>query len=214
MESHDEIGTAPTKNDAQPPKKKREKRKSQQSKLFGKYHELVLLVIGFALTSILGTAIGGWFQHREWEHQRSLEYNQAELNRAAETFESISRVLDRRLYRTRLVLWDYKNNDTSSQKRDEHNKIYTEILIEWNENINRNMALTERYFGPDVRYTLEWVIMPKFADINEFLRKERRYEVSVEERTDELAHEVYYFNIEMLKRIQERRIGQQDRTGD
>jgi hypothetical protein len=52
------------------------------------------------------------------------------------------------------------------------------------------MALTERYFGSDMRSTLELVIMPKFADINE------------------LAHDIYFFNIEMLKRIQERRIGQ------
>ncbi|MEI7695765.1 MAG: hypothetical protein WCI64_09005 [Chlorobium sp.] len=194
------MGITPTNEEPQTP----EKKQPQQGKFF---HDIVLLFIGFGLTSILGSAIGSWFQQRGWEHQRAIEYNQIELNRATETFEDLSRVLDRRLYRTRLVLWDYKNADTPQTKRDGHNKIYSDILIEWNENVNRNLALTERYFGPDMRSKLESVIMPKFAIINEALRKERRYAVAIEEITDELANDIYFFNIEMLKRIQERRIG-------
>jgi hypothetical protein len=115
MENRNAIGTAPARDDSQSPKKKSGKKKPQQGKLF---HDIVLLIIGFGLTSILGSAIGSWFQQRGWKHQRAIEYNQVELSRAAETFEGNSRVLDRRLYRTRLVLWDYKNADTSPPKRE------------------------------------------------------------------------------------------------
>ena len=182
-------------------------------KLFGGYHEIVLLVLGFALTSILGGFIGAWFQQRGWDHQKAVEYSQSELSRASETFESLSRTLDRRLYRTRLVLWDYKSQDAPANKREEHKRSYSEVLNEWNENLNRNLALTERYFGTDMRSTLELVIIPKFVRINDFLQKERRYDSSIEDDATNLSYDIYAFNLGMLTRIQQRQIGNASQDG-
>ena len=176
-------------------------------KLFGKLHEVLLLAVGFVPTSFLGGFIGIRFQQRGWDHQKAVEYSQSELNRASETFESLSRLLDRRLYRTRLVLWDYKSKDAPAGKRDERHKSYSEVLNEWNENLNRNLALTERYFGSDMRDKLELGIIPKFIKINDFLQKEHRYYSSIEEDTTNLNYDIYAFNLGMLTRIQQKQIG-------
>src|SRR5580693_8556624 len=78
--------------------------------------QLLLLVAGFVLTSVAGGALGYWFQHRAWahqheiqlrdeEHQHEVKRREEEHQRALKTFEEVSQLLDRRLYRMRLLYW-------------------------------------------------------------------------------------------------------------
>jgi hypothetical protein len=65
---------------------------------------------------VAGGALGYWFQHRAWahqheiqlrdeEHQHEVQRREEEHQRALKTFEEVSQLLDRRLYRMRLLYW-------------------------------------------------------------------------------------------------------------
>ena len=66
-------------------------------KLFGKYDELTRLLIGFALTTIIGGSLGYYFQYQSWKYQNNEKLYEAEIARASEAFDEMSRLLDRRL---------------------------------------------------------------------------------------------------------------------
>ena len=78
--------------------------------------QLLLLVVGFVLTSVAGGARGSWFQRRarahqheiqlrDEERQREVQRRDEEHQRALKTFEEVSQLLDRRLYRMRRLYW-------------------------------------------------------------------------------------------------------------
>lgn len=66
--------------------------------------ELFLLIVGFLLTSVVGGALGAFFQNRAWDHRRDQERIDERRRQAMRTFEETSTLLDRRLYRMR-QLW-------------------------------------------------------------------------------------------------------------
>jgi hypothetical protein len=123
--------------------------------------QLLLLVAGFVLTSVAGGALGYWFQHRAWahqheiqlrdeEHQHEVQRREEEHQRALKTFEEVSQLLDRRLYRMRLLYWAAREvaAGTGDQERLASARAdYRAVLTEWNDNLNRNLALIETYFG-------------------------------------------------------------------
>lgn len=63
---------------------------SVQSKLFGRYQEVVLLVIGFVLTSVVGGFLGGWFQARSWRHEHSVQQCESEKETATKGAVALS----------------------------------------------------------------------------------------------------------------------------
>ena len=67
--------------------------------------QLLLLVTGFVLTSVLGGLLGYWLQSRSWAHQHDVQRRDEERQHALKTFEEISLLLDRRLYRMRRLYW-------------------------------------------------------------------------------------------------------------
>lgn len=57
---------------------------SDDAKVFGKYHDLALLVLGFVLTTLLGTVVTKCAQDRSWEHQqRVLNHTDSVANEIA-----------------------------------------------------------------------------------------------------------------------------------
>lgn len=99
------------------------------------------------LTSIIigamGSLIGVYLQDRSWEKQYKLSLIENDRRMAEEIFSEISRLMDSRIYKTRLLLnAKYNKGDylLSLQKYSAH-------LVDWNENLNRNVALIKYYFG-------------------------------------------------------------------
>ena len=66
---------------------------------------LVPLVVGFLLTTVAGGLLGVYLQRRSWSHQYNVQLAAARRDRAVALFEELSRLLDRRLYRTRRLYW-------------------------------------------------------------------------------------------------------------
>jgi peptidoglycan hydrolase-like protein with peptidoglycan-binding domain len=126
-------------------------------------HQVVLLLLGFILTTVVGGALGYYFQRRTWDANR----RESERTAAASVFDDISRAMDERLYRMRLVYWALKGDDDQriAAAMDE----YRAVLVKWNDNLNRNLALVQRYFGRRVWAFVSDVLYEEFAVIGRHL---------------------------------------------
>jgi hypothetical protein len=61
--------------------------------------ELLPIVVGFVLTTVLGGVIGTYLQRRSWDHQNEARLREDELRRADAVCQSVSGLLDKRRYR-------------------------------------------------------------------------------------------------------------------
>jgi hypothetical protein len=138
------------------------------------------LIVGFVLTTVLGGLLGTYFQRRTWEHQHEAELREQELERASQTCYSLSVLLDRRLYRmVRLQQaiahcreGGFTRDDVETRFRE-----YDEVLIEWNDALNGNVAVIGTYFGEPARRFLDHDIYESFAASGKCL--ERAYRVVI-----------------------------------
>jgi hypothetical protein len=176
------------------------------------------LIIGFVLTSVLGGALGYFFQTTTWRHQHRIQLREQEIERAAEIFEEISRLLDRRLYRTRQLHWRLKEKAQGSSRQDADQKMedYREVVYEWNDNVHRNLALLHRYFGEQMRNRLDYTIGTEFVEIgieleglwNDSLISEKQQLLrALDQRITKLSHLVYHLNIDMIRMLQSGSVG-------
>jgi hypothetical protein len=116
------------------------------------FDEAVLLIIGFVLTTVLGGVLGTLFQRRAWNHQFRMAQYQAERSSAESALHEISSILDKRHYRMLLLFW-HLNDDEK-----EVNRCLTEyraVLMDWNDGLNRRLAIVATHFGEKLRQDLE-----------------------------------------------------------
>lgn len=135
------------------------------------------------------------------EHRREVETSQATA-----AFNDISGMMDRRLYRLERVLWAYQLQLPQSAI-DERNGEYQAKIHEWNESLNRNLAIAELSFGTAMRDELENGIASDFTCVHNKLRQPDPDTVTVRGDVGELRRRVYDFNIAMLTRIARRESG-------
>ena len=180
-----------------------------EPKLFGRYHDLVLLLIGFGLTTLVGGSLGYYFQRMSWRNENNVRRYEAEIAKASEIFDDISGLLDRRLYATRRLIWAYQENDTEAIKKQR--EIYGQVVYDWNGTLNRNLSRAQRYFGNDMRDEFD-SIREGFRGIDAALVSYRRNPnpdelQRIENMVDEFNPRIYGFNIRVLTRIQEGKVG-------
>jgi hypothetical protein len=177
--------------------------------------DLLKLFFGFLLTTVFGGALGYYFQNRAWRHQFHIRLLEAELASATKLFEELSRLMDKRLYRMRQVHWKLKQH-ASGEIVEEHMNGYRGILCEWNDALNRNLALTETFFGSDIKSVLEGSIYEEFSRIGQILeagylkvrdnREDYGWKQTAADLT-ELGHRIYNLNVRMIRSIQQRQQG-------
>jgi len=189
--------------------------------------QLLLLVAGFVLTSVAGGALGYWFQRRAWahqheiqlrdeEHQHEVQRREEEHQRALKTFEEVSQLLDRRLYRMRRLYWAARDMaaGTGDQERLAAARAdYRAVLAEWNDNLNRNLALIETYFGTPARNVMSGQIYESFAALGRGLEEivkmvsaagDGQIEVPrFGHRITRLSRSVYALNQQMLRLLRD-----------
>ena len=193
--------------------------------------QLLLLVAGFVLTSVVGGALGSWFQRRAWahqhetqrrdeEHQREVQRRDEEHQRALTTFEEVSRLLDRRLYRMRRLYWAARDMAVGAGDQERlaaARADYRVVLAEWNDNLNRNLALVETYFGTPVRHVMSGQIYERFATLGRGLEEIVKMAAAASDgavevprfghRITRLSRDVYALNLQMLRLLREDGIG-------
>jgi hypothetical protein len=133
--------------------------------------QIILLGLGFVLTSVAGGLIAYYFQIKTDRRNR----RESERQAAGTVFDEISRAMDRRLYRMWLLHWGLDSGD--DDRIDKALGRYRKVLVEWNDNLNRNLALTYRYFGEGVWKYLDRALYEEFARIGRLL--ETRYRDAV-----------------------------------
>jgi hypothetical protein len=172
--------------------------------------QVVLLLLGFVLTTVLGGFLAYLFQKRTWDSNR----RESERQAAATLFGEVSRAMDRRLYRMWLLHWRVKSGDEYGIEKAL--KAYRAVLEEWNDGLNRNLALTYRYFGEDVWRYLDRVLYEEFARLGR--RLEERYRERRTEGSDPsgatlggqlkaLNDDIYRLNRFLVSLIQHGRVG-------
>jgi hypothetical protein len=165
--------------------------------------------------------LGFFFQNRTWDHQhevqqaeqdrlRNKQLAEEKRERALQIFDEISRLMDKRLYRLRLVYWSLQSDDgqgarpPSAESRFED---YRQILYEWNDSINRNLALLQYYFGSGMRDRLDYKVGESFVELGRIMenwwttRTKPDPRQSVDRRLLELGNLVYGFNLDMIRAI-------------
>jgi hypothetical protein len=173
--------------------------------------QLVLLFVGFALTTVVGGALGFWFQKRNADIQSLRDLQQAERSTALDLFEELSTMMDRRIYRMRRLCWQLQSEDRQRASVDDAMTAYREIVRDWNDRLNRNLAVTEIYFGRGIRDQLHAEIYTGFAQIGSQLeaayRGDPKQSVRAEAALDTLADAVYELNVRMIRRVRDGRVG-------
>ena len=187
-------------------------REEKERKLFGRYHDIIILLVGFVLTTLVGGYLTQSWQTRSARIQREAEHKRTEQAAATRLFEELSRLMDKRLYRMRRVHNGLGSN-VSGEKMQKRWDSYREVLFEWNENLNRNLALVQRYFGYGPRDILENQIQAGFIELGQLLegsgypnkgvtKYQHRQAVA-----DDLNNIIYSFDINMITSIQDGDIG-------
>jgi alpha-L-fucosidase len=185
---------------------------SEDRKVFGKYHDIAILLLGFILTTIVGGYLSHSWQDRSAKIQRDAEQKRYEIQAATKVFEDISRLMDKRLYRMRRVNMGI-DNKVDSEVMDGRWNAYKEILFEWNENLNRNLALTQMYFGKESRDILERDIQSRFITFGRLMESSRNIKGknnTYEKRqqvADDLNNYIYDFDLMLIRNIQNGSIG-------
>ncbi len=128
--------------------------------------EIVVLIVGFVLTTVVGGLLGAYFQRRTWDHQHEAQLYEHELERASQTCYALSVLLDRRLYRMvrlqRAIAGCHHGRFTRDDV-DARMRTYDEVLFEWNDALNGNLAVIGTYFGEPARRFLDEEIYESFA---------------------------------------------------
>jgi hypothetical protein len=88
--------------------------------------------------------------------------------RAEEFYNSLSELMGSRLFKMNKIFWGYKNN---SKDLDQRWNDYIIVLDKWNANLQRNIHLTEKYFGTKNKELLVINVHYKFVSTGELLEK-------------------------------------------
>jgi hypothetical protein len=181
---------------------------------------LLILVVGFVLTTVVGGALGFYFQQRAWRQQSAVQRSERDVHAATTTFEEVSVLLDRRLYRMRRVFWIARRLAPApggTADLDAAQGAYRVVVEEWNDNLNRLLALVQTHFGRPLRERLQSELYDTYAAIGEELEQFVR-EVSttdrgavrvrpVGRRLTDLGHRVFAFNLLLLAALEHERVG-------
>lgn len=168
-------------------------------------NQLVLLVVGFLLTTVVGGFLGYFFQNRAWSHQHRVTAASSRREAAFAVFEGLSTLMDKRLYRMRIFDDAIAVAGTTPTDIAAALEEYRRVRRDWNDNLNRNLARIEAYFGSDVRQKIESGVYRDFSKLDRELmanyqKRLRNTDVtSCAAQLDSLSHLIYDANVEMLR---------------
>ena len=131
-------------------------------------NEIIPLVVGFVLTTVLGGWLGARLQRRTWDHQNEVQLRQDELRRADNVCHSVSTLLDKRLYRMSRFYSAMASDPElpeGSERIQACLKEYNAVLYEWNDSLNLNLALMGAYFGEEARNWLDFELYEQFKQV-------------------------------------------------
>ena len=107
-----------------------------------------------ALISIfLGNDVVQNFQDQAWKGQERLDHENEIRKEAIRYFETLSDLMDERLYSTRQYFWSIGNN--TNKTREDSKKDVEKIKDEWNKQLNKNIVKVNMYFENESKYVFD-----------------------------------------------------------
>lgn len=183
-------------------------------------NEITPLVVGFVLTTVLGGLLGTFLQWRTWNRQNEVQLRQGELRRAGEVCESVSTLLDKRLYRMRRFYSALASDPELPERRERIQgclKEYDAVLYEWNDGLNLNLALMGTYFGEGARNWLDFKLYEQFkrvgAELEDYYRLSARGDsaerslAEIKAGLDALGNQVYQLGVFMMIQLRDGDVG-------
>ena len=149
----------------------------------GMGNQVSLLLLGFLLTTVLGGLLGYVFQRRAWSHQFAMQRRSAEREAASAALHELANLLDKRRYRMLQVYWRLDWAD--GREFEEAVTDYRAVLEEWNDGLNRRLALVATHFGADLKRELD-DLYEKYRDAGRLIDqaiRDRRAGADVRTRT-------------------------------
>jgi hypothetical protein len=178
-------------------------------KLFGKYQELVLLLLGFVLTTIIGGAVGARFQQRSWTHEHLVQVCEAERDARTKGVARLSDLMDTRLLRMRQLAWKLESAHSIAEV-DQERLSNREVRDEWAMQLNSNLAFVQYNFGDQAKETLQQDITggfgnihKEFNDLFESGKIEKSAVSRIEADIDALNPTIYWFDSNLQQKITE-----------
>jgi hypothetical protein len=181
--------------------------------------DIVLLLLSFGLTTVLGGGLGFYFQRQSWRQQHRAQQRDRAREQAMKAYEEVSALLDKRLYRMQRVFGEarrYAGGGVDASGLDAARDQYRDVVYTWNENLNRNLALVQTSFGVAARVELQERLYDEYSAIGRALEQFIRDVVAggfdgevppINRRLNWLGRQVYDFNVELLELLQDGRVG-------
>jgi hypothetical protein len=132
--------------------------------------KLILLILGFLFTTILGGLLSYYFQAHTNSNNYKNSLIEAERKVAKDIFEDIITGIDERVYYAQIVNDDYSFNPNKKGVPAEKWSNYQKAMDQWNININRRFELMRFYFGNEAKKVMQ-VIHLRFINLNLKLRQ-------------------------------------------
>jgi hypothetical protein len=170
-------------------------------------NQFLLLLVGFLLTTVLGGLLGYFFQNRTWDHQNRVTAAAAHRDAAFAVFQELSSLMDKRLYRMRVFDDVLASSGTTDKDIQSAREDYRQVRYEWNDNLNRNLARVEAYFGLPVRLSIETGVYEQFSQLHRELtehydqRQKHNDVTSLRPQLDSASLVIYNANLAMLGTI-------------
>ena len=175
--------------------------------------DLLLLLAGFVLTTVAGGLLGYWLQNRSWRSQERHRLEQGQMEAARVFYEELSHLLDRRLHRMR-ELDGWLERPEQAREIDRRLARYRDVLDEWNDNLNRNLALAIRYFGAQTHAVLEGLYRKFSTAGSQIEARVREYGAEGKTSSPPVAGElrqldlvIYDLNLAMIEALQHGLVG-------
>jgi len=180
-----------------------------QEKLFGKYQEVVLLILGFILTTIVGGFLTDRVQRRAWLQQHQIQSCEAEQEIRTKGFAQLSNRMDTRLLRMRELAWALEHAKTLKDVEQER-RLNREARDDWSSRVNSTLAFIQVYFDPDRYDTLYdlntrfGALFEKFNPIFDSGRPDPRAAHEIEEAIERSTRRFTSLTLQWSKPLQQR----------
>jgi hypothetical protein len=98
--------------------------------------KLVLLLLGFALTTILGGLLSTWLQGAAWKRQTRVDLFRKRYEEGIQLLDELSDRVGKRLFGLERFLWSLK--DPGKEQRTDLQLEYFKIVADWNVSLRTN----------------------------------------------------------------------------
>ena len=114
--------------------------------------KIILLVVGFILTGIVGSFLNHQFQKEVWERQAHYEIVKRQIDQAREAIEGILLHAGKRFYAMQKVFWSLESFkiEEAKQRWEE----YSTIRDEWSIMVNNYRSKIKIFLDPKLSYEL------------------------------------------------------------